>query len=90
MFARPIVSAPHTSRPQFRKRANRLAAAAAAVATKLWGILAVVPLVAALPRRLWGRGAIAALVGVLVLYGLVAAGDPSRFHHAIASGNDGV
>jgi hypothetical protein len=64
------------------------ALAAAAVATKLWGVLALAPLMLALPPRLWARATAAAGIGLLVLYGPLAAGAPDRFYHAIRSGND--
>jgi hypothetical protein len=60
----------------------------AAIATKLWGILAAVPILLALPQRLWARGAAAVAAAVALLYLPAVAGDPARFYHAASSAND--
>jgi len=63
------------------------ALAAAAVATKLWGVLALVPLLSVLraDRR---RALAAAGLTLVVLYGPLAVGDPDRLSHAVASANN--
>jgi hypothetical protein len=59
-----------------------------AVTNKLWGLLALVPLVLAVPRRGWVRAATAAGLTILVLYAPLAIADPSRFHGAVTSANE--
>lgn len=71
-----------------RGNARRTGAAAAlAVANKLWAGLALAPLLLALPRRSWSRAAVALIVVLAVVYGPVILGAPDRFAEALADAN---